>query len=316
MRRDRPPGPGRGVRLCGPVERPCSQCDLCLSAAVWLDTSEEWVAGYSRAARVAYFAELERVAAGSTPGSPLSGPRRVVPATAELPARLRSQVTERLSSPDLGRWLAQVQQVGHCAHPIRMVGSCETNAATGEVLRSYTTASEPDGIAYSRCGNRRRRVCESCSYQYQGDVFHVIMAGATGGMKGVPDDVVTHPLVFATLTAPSFGLVHAAKKPGQRGTRRCRPRSGTDASCVRTDGRCGAWPRTSMMTRWSGSRCVRTATTMWGIWSGSGGHQNCGAGSRSPSGGSSPVTLACRRRPAGSWCGSSSRRSRSSSGAA
>ena len=32
-------------------------------AAVWLDASEEWVAGYSRAARVAYFTELERVAA-------------------------------------------------------------------------------------------------------------------------------------------------------------------------------------------------------------------------------------------------------------
>ena len=100
------------------------------------------------------------------------------------------------------------------------------------MLRSYTTASEPDGITYTRCGNRRRRMCESCSHQYQGDVFHVIMAGAAGGMKGVPDEIVTHPLVFATLTAPSFGLVHAAKKPGQRGTRRCRPRSGNGRQAV------------------------------------------------------------------------------------
>ena len=52
------------------------------------------------------------------------------------------------------------------------------------------------------------------------------MAGAAGGMKDVPAEVAAHPLVFATLTAPSFGPVHAAKKPGRRGSRRCRPRSG------------------------------------------------------------------------------------------
>jgi hypothetical protein len=52
------------------------------------------------------------------------------------------------------------------------------------------------------------------------------MAGAAGGMKDVPATVAEHPLVFATFTAPSFGLVHAAKKPGRPGTRRCLPRTG------------------------------------------------------------------------------------------
>ena len=146
----------------------------------------------------------------------------------DLSPSTRVQAIERLASPDLGRWLAQVQQVGRCAHPIRVAGSSETiDAATGVVLRSYSSASEPDGITYLRCGNRRRAVCESCSHQYQGDVYHVIMAGAAGGMKNVPAEVSQHPLVFATLTAPSFGPVHAAKKPGQRGSRRCRPRSGS-----------------------------------------------------------------------------------------
>ena len=52
--------------------------------------------------------------------------------------RQTRQIADRLSRPDLGRWLAQVQQVGHCAHPIRLVGSSDTiNPATGEVLRSY-----------------------------------------------------------------------------------------------------------------------------------------------------------------------------------
>ena len=38
--------------------------------------------------------------------------------------------------------------------------------------------------------------------------------------------MAAHPLVFATFTAPSFGPVHAAKKPGRPGSRRCPPRSG------------------------------------------------------------------------------------------
>ena len=52
-----------GCDCAGPRRRRCRQRSVCLAAAVWLDASEEWVAGYSRAARVAYFAELERVAA-------------------------------------------------------------------------------------------------------------------------------------------------------------------------------------------------------------------------------------------------------------
>ena len=61
--------------------------------------------------------------------------------TADLPSRVGAQVAERLSRADLGRWLAQVQQVGACAQPIRMVGASDTiNTATGEILRSYTSA--------------------------------------------------------------------------------------------------------------------------------------------------------------------------------
>ena len=145
-----------------------------------------------------------------------------------LTAPVRVQVTDGLARPDLGRWLVQVTQIGHCAHPIRVVGSSDTiNPVTGEVLASYSSGSEPDRLTYLRCENRRRAVCESCSFQYQGDVYHLIMAGAAGGMKEVPSEVAAHPLVFATLTAPSFGPVHAAKKAGRPGSRRCRPPTGT-----------------------------------------------------------------------------------------
>ena len=142
-------------------------------------------------------------------------------------ATTQVQVAERLSRPDVGRWLGQVEKVRHCSHPVRLSGRSDTiNPTTGEVLASYSSVSEPDGVTYVRCGNRRQAVCPSCSHEYKGDVWHVLMAGAAGGMKDVPVTVAAHPLVFATFTAPSFGLVHAAKKPGRPGSRRCLPRSG------------------------------------------------------------------------------------------
>ena len=71
---------------------------------------------------------------------------------------IQGQVAERLARPDLGRWLAQVQQVRRCSHPVRLAGTSHTvGTTTGEILGSYDTAAEPDGVAYVRCGNRRAR---------------------------------------------------------------------------------------------------------------------------------------------------------------
>ena len=139
----------------------------------------------------------------------------------------QAQVAERLAKPGFGRWLTQVQQVRRCAHPVRLAGSTHTiDTTTGEILSSYDTSTDPDGVAYVRCGNRRASVCPSCSHEYKGDVWHVLMAGAAGGMKDVPETVAAHPIVFATTTAPSFGPVHSAKKPGRPGSRRCTPSTG------------------------------------------------------------------------------------------
>ena len=91
----------------------------------------------------------------------------------------QAQVAERLSKPGLGRWLSQVQQVRRCAHPVRLAGSTHTiDTTTGEVVSAYDTSADPDGVAYVRCGNRRASVCPSCSHEYKGDVWHVLMAGA------------------------------------------------------------------------------------------------------------------------------------------
>ncbi len=62
-------------------------------------------------------------------------------------------------------------------------------------------------MIYKACGNRRAGSCPACAETYRRDAFHLIRAGLTGG-KGVPPQVAGHPAVFATFTAPSFGLVH------------------------------------------------------------------------------------------------------------
>ena len=146
-----------------------------------------------------------------------------------LDAATEAQVVARLLSRDFNAWSEAAARVGHCARPIRLHGSSQTvDAATGEVLSSFSSADSPLGVLHVRCGNRRAADCPSCSRVYAADTFHLIRAGVVGG-KGVPDKVRENPLVFATLTAPSFGPVH-----GTRNGRRCRPyRAKDDADrCV------------------------------------------------------------------------------------
>jgi hypothetical protein len=133
------------------------------------------------------------------------------------PATL-AQVIARMGRPDYERWADQVQRTGGCSRPIRL---------SGRLLRDgvevYNTANEPDGVLLKRCGTRRASLCPSCAYEYAGDMWQLLYAGAAGGRKGVPETVRDHPLVFTTLTAPSFGPVHTADERKGR-ARRCRPR--------------------------------------------------------------------------------------------
>ena len=100
------------------------------------------------------------------------------------------------------------------------------------------------------CGNRREAVCPACSAIYKRDARQLVRAGLAGG-KGIPDTITAHPCVFATLTAPSFGPVHARRMRGKT-VLPCRPRRdakarrcphGRDISCptrhVETDPRLG-----------------------------------------------------------------------------
>ncbi|MGW2447046.1 replication initiator [Streptomyces sp. NPDC001675] len=113
-----------------------------------------------------------------------------------------------VNHPDFDRAQQQIERLGGCTEPIRLTGQSTTvDTTTGEVLRSYTASDETTGSLLTTCGNRRASRCPACSRLYAADTYHLIRAGLSGG-KTVPDTVRTHPRVFATLTAPSFGPVH------------------------------------------------------------------------------------------------------------
>ena len=148
---------------------------------------------------------------------------------AALPPRTVEEIVQRAERPDFDRWAEQVARCGHCSRPVRLRGRVEHRSATGQQV-AYSTESEPDRVLLIRCGNRRAAVCPSCSYEYAGDMWQLLYAGAAGGRKGVPESIRSHPLVFATLTAPGFGPVHTTRAD-RSGPARCRPGRGTPRLC-------------------------------------------------------------------------------------
>ncbi|GAA3042493.1 plasmid replication initiator protein [Kitasatospora albolonga] len=112
------------------------------------------------------------------------------------------------NNPGFDRVQATVERLAGCTSPIQLVGRTTTfDTTTGEAVHDYTSASEPLGRTLTACGNRRATRCPSCSRTYAADTYQLIRAGLSGG-KGTPEQVRTHPRVFLTLTAPSFGPVH------------------------------------------------------------------------------------------------------------
>jgi hypothetical protein len=149
-----------------------------------------------------------------------------------------------LTWAEFTRELHQAERTGMCQHPIRLKGHTSAiDLATGELRPMYTTASEPDGVLLTACGNRRERICPPCSQIYKRDARQIVRAGLIGG-KGIPHTVAAHPCVFATFTAPSFGPVHSRRMRGKT-VLPCRPRRdhkqrrcphGRDISCPRRHG--------------------------------------------------------------------------------
>jgi hypothetical protein len=104
------------------------------------------------------------------------------------------------------------RHLGGCLQPVLLRGRVDhIDGATGELLHRYTTVHEPGGLLPIACKTRRASRCPSCAEVYRADTYQLIRAGLIGG-KGIPATVATHPCVFTTLTAPSFGPVHAHRE--------------------------------------------------------------------------------------------------------
>ncbi|NNN01418.1 MAG: replication initiation protein [Acidimicrobiaceae bacterium] len=132
--------------------------------------------------------------------------------SALLDERVLSGVIARArSATTLASFNDQGERCGWCSHPIRLIGAvASVDSTTGEILRTYSTNDEPDGVLLKACGTRRATRCPSCAATYASDARMLVRAGMSGG-KGVPESVSQHPMVFATFTAPSFGAVHGTR---------------------------------------------------------------------------------------------------------
>jgi hypothetical protein len=122
---------------------------------------------------------------------------------------------------DFRRWEREFAADSGCSHPIQLRSRTDMiDLATGELAPLY-------GSAATACGNRREAVCPACSAVYKRDARQLVRAGLAGG-KGIPETITTHPCVFATLTAPSFGPVHSRRMRGKT-VLPCRPRRDANA---------------------------------------------------------------------------------------
>jgi hypothetical protein len=164
------------------------------------------------------------VPAGSGSGFPGFGEEAPLDLSV-LTATAERGIVDRLRDGSLYAWADTAARVGYCARPVRLTGSSTTiDAATGEILDDFSSADTPLGVLYRPCGNRRAEECPSCSRVYARDTFEMIRAGLVGG-KTIPAAVADNPLLFVTLTAPSFGHVHGPRpRAGSRTGGRCRPR--------------------------------------------------------------------------------------------
>lgn len=140
----------------------------------------------------------------STPAAPLALPG--VPDTVDS-TRVVEQMVRRAASMGFESWWRRAESVGFCAHPIQLTGTDEFGR---------------DRVVWTRCNNRRAKICPSCSDLYARDTWQLVHAGTAGGHHDIPDAVADRPQVFVTLTAPSFGAVHTTVRAGDMRHRVCR----------------------------------------------------------------------------------------------
>ncbi len=119
---------------------------------------------------------------------PVTGPG--TGAFAEIANPTLRELADRASRPDYDRWLASTAAAGGCRRPVRLRGEVhDVDVRTGEILTSFHTTAEPDGVIYKACGDRRASVCPACAEIYRRDAYQLVRAGMAGGKGEVPESV-------------------------------------------------------------------------------------------------------------------------------
>jgi hypothetical protein len=134
------------------------------------------------------------------------------------PAVWVAEAVRRASRKDFARWEAMVHASGCCAQPVRLSGRVwAVDPTTGDTTLAYSTAGEADRVLLKACGTRRARRCPACASTYRADAKTLLRAGLAfpdpDGTDDGTDRSGDRPVVFVTLTAPSFGPVHRARNP-------------------------------------------------------------------------------------------------------
>jgi Replication initiator protein, pSAM2 len=109
-----------------------------------------------------------------------------------------------------GGVLAMLGKVGPCEHPIVLQAYGRLDDGTGEIAKTREVRV--------RCGSRLMERCASCSQLYRDDFKVICRAGRQTG------EAAPSPLLWITLTAPSFGRLHTAGRSRSGKTVRCCPR--------------------------------------------------------------------------------------------
>ena len=118
-----------------------------------------------------------------------------------------------------GEWISEeVREHHRLARDVLNTGGCANPVQLRTIRVDKETGEQKVRDLRIACKDRRAALCPACSARYKADAWFLATSGTLGG-KGLPSDVATHPKVFATLTAPSFGAVHTIRDDG-----RCHPR--------------------------------------------------------------------------------------------
>ncbi len=131
----------------------------------------------------------------------------------------------------------QYTATGGCTHPIRLTGRIDAiDLATGELAPVYDTGTRARRRPAHRVRQPPRDRLPSLLGRSTSATPASSSAPGSSGGKDVPETIAEHPCVFATLTAPSFGPVHARRMRGKT-VLPCRPRRDATRPPL------PAWPR-------------------------------------------------------------------------